>query len=113
MARTTPSPKCIGSDSLNASVPYHGASEVHAVVRRVIASHAPGDMVVMSARIMVDVIVAEGHPPWMAQRLYSQIRKGAPLHEEWAAAFACGKFFQNTGRGKPSSKSISVGTATL
>ena len=31
-------------------------------------------------------------------RLFSQIRKGAPLHEEWHEAFACGRFHQRQGR---------------
>jgi len=31
-------------------------------------------------------------------RLYSQIRKGAPLHDEWRDAFAQGRFHQRQGR---------------
>ena len=33
-----------------------------------------------------------------AKKIFSQIRKGAPLHNEWKAAFATGKFFQRNGR---------------
>jgi hypothetical protein len=37
------------------------------------------------------------HPDF---RLFSQIRKGAPLHDEWHAAFASGRFRQRQGRAK-------------
>ncbi len=33
-----------------------------------------------------------------AKKIFSQIRKGAPLHNEWKDAFATGKFFQRNGR---------------
>jgi len=76
-----------------------GAKELHAAVRKVIAAHLPGDKVLMSAAHMIEIMTNEmGVSPLMANRLYSQIRKGAPLREEWKAAFASGKFVQSLGR---------------
>jgi hypothetical protein len=74
--------------------------EVHKMVREEIASHAPGDNVLMSAKIMVGILEDKGLPPAMANSLLSQIRKGAPLHEEWKRAFAIGLYLQDIGRAR-------------
>jgi hypothetical protein len=87
------------------SVPYHGAAEVHAGVRKVIDSHKPGDQTVMSASIMVGILSSMGITEVMANRLYSQIRKGGPLHEEWKQAFASGRFYQRCGKSRLSNGS--------
>ena len=47
-----------------------------------------------------------GLPPKVANRIYSQIRKGAPLHADWTQAFVTERFYQRRGKeesGKPSS----------
>lgn len=68
------------------------------MVRGVIADTPPGSNRMMSAGIMVELIVERGLALHLAKRLYSQIRKGAPLHNEWRDAFAEGRFHQRQGR---------------
>ena len=49
----------------------------------------------MSAALMVNDLVQSGNvPEHAAKGLYSQIRKRAPLHAEWHAAFTEGRFKQ-------------------
>mmetsp|Transcript_27003 Transcript_27003/g.60392 ORF Transcript_27003/g.60392 Transcript_27003/m.60392 type:complete len:602 (+) Transcript_27003:41-1846(+) len=72
---------------------YHGAAEVHQAVRSIIASIPDGTELPMSARMMVRILEGEmGLSAAMSNRLFSQIRKGATLHQEWKGAFAAGKF---------------------
>ena len=80
-------------------ISYHGADEVHKVVREVIGSYSAGGNMLMSAKIMVGILGRSGLSDAMAKRLYSQIRKGAPLYAEWRDAFACGRFLQEPGGG--------------
>jgi len=80
------------------SEPYHGANELHSIVRRIIAETTPGFKRKMSCAMMVGVLRGEGLSEAMANRVYSQVRKGAPLHAEWVAAFTSGRFSQAQGR---------------
>jgi hypothetical protein len=79
-------------------VAYHGAAQCHAMVRQAIAATPLGAMVLMSAGAMVEQLMAWGLPAPMAKRLFSQIRQGAPLHDEWKRAFDDGRFVQRLGR---------------
>jgi len=55
----------------------------------------------MSAGAMVDLLISDCNvAEVLAKRLYSQIRKGAPLHRDWHQAFAEGRFKQVTGKQK-------------
>ena len=68
--------------------PYHGATEVLAAVRGVIADTPIEAKVPMTAIKMAAHLENElGMERWMAQRLFSQIRRGAALHHEWHQAF--------------------------
>eukprot|EP00615_Pteridomonas_danica_P007739 CAMPEP_0114336224 /NCGR_PEP_ID=MMETSP0101-20121206/5565_1 /TAXON_ID=38822 ORGANISM="Pteridomonas danica, Strain PT" /NCGR_SAMPLE_ID=MMETSP0101 /ASSEMBLY_ACC=CAM_ASM_000211 /LENGTH=69 /DNA_ID=CAMNT_0001468077 /DNA_START=102 /DNA_END=308 /DNA_ORIENTATION=- len=64
-------------------VPYHGAEEVKEAVRKVIAETEPGTQIPMSTNIMISKLIDEGMIEPMALKLPSQIRKGAPLFDEW------------------------------
>jgi hypothetical protein len=64
-------------------------------VRAIIAASPPGTLKPMSAALMVNDLVQNGNvPEHAAKGLYSQIRKRAPLHAEWHAAFTEGRFKQ-------------------
>jgi hypothetical protein len=69
-------------------------------VRAIIAASAPGALKHMSAALMVDELVqsATGISEHAAKGLYSQIRRHAPLHAEWHAAFTDGRFKQVSGK---------------
>ena len=73
---------------------------VHEAVRDIISKSEPGGGRLMSAGVAVELMLSEPYnlPAAVAKRLYSQIRKGAPLHLEWRAAFATNAFRQRQGR---------------
>ena len=72
---------------------------LHDAVRRIIAASPEGGRRLMSAPIMIDLLIHdEGFPSILANRLFSQIRKGAGLHEDWKAAFQTSRFLQRQGR---------------
>mmetsp|Transcript_22163 Transcript_22163/g.43665 ORF Transcript_22163/g.43665 Transcript_22163/m.43665 type:complete len:237 (+) Transcript_22163:219-929(+) len=79
-------------------VPYHGAEAVQTAVKAVIAVTPTGNNRPMSASIMMRLLVDHGLPEPMAMKLPSQIRKGAPMHDEWKDAFKTGRFVQKLGR---------------
>lgn len=79
-------------------VPYHGAQEVQAAVRRIIYETEIGTNLPMSTNIMVQRLIQEGMMEAMAAKLPSQIRKGAPLFVEWKTAFKTERFVQKLGR---------------
>lgn len=85
-------------DSSRGKVPYHGAQEVQAAVRRIIYETEVGANIPMSTNIMVQRLIKEGMIEAMAAKLPSQIRKGAPLFVEWKTAFLTGRFVQKLGR---------------
>ena len=69
------------------------------VVRQIISTTPRGAMRMMSAGLMVRYLKnAHGFDHAAANRLYSQIRKGAPLHADWTRAFNEGRFEQRLGR---------------
>jgi hypothetical protein len=94
-------------------VPYHGAEEVNVAVRKIIFSTEEGAMVPMSANLMMIKLVEGGMREGMALKLPSQIRKGAPLHYTWKAAFSTGRFFQRTGRSKEGGQQDGLGSRTV
>jgi len=51
-----------------------------------------------SANIMIKMLIERGMPEAMANKLPSQIRKGAAMHDAWKDAFASGRFVQKLGR---------------
>jgi len=53
---------------------------------------------VQSTNIMISKLIDEGMIEPMALKLPSQIRKGAPLFDEWKGAFASKRFVQKLGR---------------
>ena len=68
-------------------------------VRQIIATTPPGTMRMMSAGLMVRFVEdAHGLDHAAANRLFSQIRKGGPLHADWIRAFDEKRFFQRQGR---------------
>ena len=79
-------------------IPYHGAAELHVLVRDVITSTSSGAQVPMSVSIMEGMVRSRGLSEAMSKRLRSQIRKGAPLHKEWTQAFVDLRFRQTNGR---------------
>ena len=79
-------------------VPYHGAEAVQTAVRAVISATPPQTERPMSANIMIKMLIDHGMPEAMAVKLPSQIRKGAPMHDEWKDAFTSRRFVQKLGR---------------
>jgi hypothetical protein len=47
---------------------------------------------------MIKMLIERGMPEAMANKLPSQIRKGAAMHDAWKDAFASGRFVQKLGR---------------
>lgn len=101
---TFSSPCLAPSSQTNEKVPYHGAEELNAAVRRMIFETPDGALKPMSSNLMMKTLISEGMKEGMASKLNSQIRKGAPLHVAWKSAFSTGKFIQKTGRGAGSRK---------
>ena len=64
-------------------VPYHGAEAVQMAVRAVIPIFPPRTSRPMSANLMIKLLVDHGLPEAMANKLPSQIRKGASLSAAW------------------------------
>ena len=74
-------------------------------VRRIIDESPVGSLRPMSAGAMVDLLMSDCNVvEVLAKRLYSQIRKGAPLHRDWHQAFAQGRFKQVNKKGKESER---------
>ena len=82
----------------NPRLAYHGAAPLHIMVRNIIADTPAGSKRAMSAGYMVQLVTEMGLPELMAKRLFSQIRRGAPLHDEWKQAFEEERFEQRLGR---------------
>lgn len=94
----------VNETTIESKVPYHGAEELNIAVRKMIFETPDGAMKPMSSNLMMKTLIAEGMKEGMASKLNSQIRKGAPLHMAWKAAYSSGKFIQKTGRGAGSRK---------
>ena len=60
---------------------------------------------------MIKLLIDNGMPEAMAVKLPSQIRKGAPMHEEWKSAFNTGRFVQKLGRSTATANAATVYSA--